>query len=126
MAIVGMGTDIVDIRRIEQALSRSGDSFAKRLLAESEWQQFSIHKQPARFLAKRFAAKEAAAKALGTGIAAGVTFTDFIVTNNAAGKPELSLQGKAAELARAQNIKHQHISISDEKHYAVVTVIFES
>lgn len=126
MAIVGMGTDIVDIRRIEQALSRSGDSFAKRLLAESEWQQFSTHKQPARFLAKRFAAKEAAAKALGTGIAAGVTFSDFIVTNNAAGKPELSLQGKAAELARAQNIKHQHISISDEKHYAVVTVIFES
>lgn len=126
MAIIGMGTDIVDIRRIEQALTRTGESFARRILADSEWQQFLAHKQPARFLAKRFAAKEAAAKALGTGIAAGVTFTDFIVTNNAAGKPQISLQGKAAQLAEAQNIKHQHISISDEKHYAVVTVIFES
>ncbi|MCE2571432.1 holo-ACP synthase [Motilimonas eburnea] len=126
MAIIGMGTDIVDIRRIEQALTRTGDHFAKRLLAQSEWQQFLAHKQPARFLAKRFAAKEAAAKALGTGIAAGVTFTDFVVTNNSAGKPELSLQGKAAELALAQTIRHHHISISDEKHYAVVTVIFES
>lgn len=126
MAIIGMGTDIVDIRRLEKVLARTGEAFAQRVLAESEWQQFEQHKQQARFLAKRFAAKEAGAKALGTGIAQGVSFTDFIVTNNAAGKPILTLQGKALELSVQQGVSNVHISISDEKHYAVVTVIFES
>lgn len=126
MAIIGMGTDIVDIRRLEKVLARTGEAFAQRVLALSEWEQFLKHKQQARFLAKRFAAKEAGAKALGTGIAQGVTFTDFVVTNNAAGKPMLTLQGRALELSVQQGVSNIHISISDEKHYAVVTVIFES
>ncbi|WP_434341414.1 holo-ACP synthase [Motilimonas cestriensis] len=126
MAITGMGTDIVDIRRLEKVLARTGEAFARRILAPNEWLQFQQHKQQARFLAKRFAAKEAGAKALGTGIAQGVTFTDFIVSNNEAGKPLLTLSGKALELSVQQGVSHIHISISDEKHYAVVTVIFES
>ena len=126
MAIIGMGTDIVDIRRLEKVLARTGEAFAQRVLALSEWEQFLKHKQQARFLAKRFAAKEAGAKALGTGIAQGVTFTDFVVTNNAAGKPMLTLQGRALELSVQQGVSNIHISISDEKDYAVVTVIFES
>ena len=126
MAIIGMGTDIFDIRRLEKVLARTGEAFAQRVLALSEWEQFLKHKQQARFLAKRFAAKEAGAKALGTGIAQGVTFTDFVVTNNAAGKPMLTLQGRALELSVQQGVSNIHISISDEKHYAVVTVIFES
>ncbi|MCE0558627.1 holo-ACP synthase [Motilimonas sp. E26] len=126
MAIIGMGTDIVDIRRLEKVLARTGEAFARRILAPNEWLQFQQHKQQARFLAKRFAAKEAGAKALGTGIAQGVTFTDFIVSNNEAGKPLLTLSGKALELSVQQGVSHIHISISDEKHYAVVTVIFES
>ncbi|MCE2597330.1 holo-ACP synthase [Motilimonas cestriensis] len=126
MAIVGMGTDIVDIRRLEKVLARTGVAFAQRILAPNEWLQFQQHKQQARFLAKRFAAKEAGAKALGTGIAQGVTFTDFIVSNNDAGKPLLTLSGKALELSVQQGVANIHISISDEKYYAVVTVIFES
>ncbi|RJG37975.1 holo-ACP synthase [Motilimonas pumila] len=126
MAIIGMGTDIVDIRRIDKLLTRSGDALAKRILAQCEWGLYQVHAHPSRYLAKRFAAKEAAAKALGTGIADGVTFSDFIVSNNGAGKPQLTLAGRAAELALGMGVKHHHISISDEKNYAVVTVILES
>ncbi|MDM7485998.1 MAG: holo-ACP synthase, partial [Vibrio metschnikovii] len=80
----------------------------------------------ARFLAKRFAAKEAAAKALGTGIANGVTFHDFQITNDAQGKPHLTLHGRAQQLAEAMQVTSIHLSLSDERHYAVATVIFES
>ncbi len=68
MAIVGLGTDIVEISRVEEIVERSGERLAKRVLSDREWQQYQQHNQPIRFLAKRFAVKEAAAKALGTGI----------------------------------------------------------
>ncbi|MEZ8193312.1 holo-ACP synthase [Vibrio cortegadensis] len=126
MAIVGLGTDIAEIERVEKALARSGDAFARRILAESEYQTFQQLKQQGRFLAKRFAAKEAASKALGTGIAHGVTFHDFIISNNEHGKPVLTLQNKALEIAQAQQVTSSHLSISDERHYAVATVVFES
>lgn len=126
MAIVGLGTDIAEIERIEKALARSGEAFAARILAASELAQFATLKQQGRFLAKRFAAKEAASKALGTGIAQGVTFHDFVVSNDMSGKPVLELTGKAAELAAQLGISNYHLSISDERHYAVATVVLES
>jgi holo-[acyl-carrier protein] synthase len=126
MAIVGLGTDIAEIERVEKALARSGEPFAKRILTEAEWSRFSEIKQQGRFLAKRFAAKEAASKALGTGIAAGVTFQDFEVTNDEFGKPLLSLSGQAQNIAQQQQVASIHLSISDERHYAVATVILES
>ncbi len=126
MAIVGLGTDIAEIERIEKALNRSGEAFARRILSDKEWLVFSQLKQKGRFLAKRFAAKEAASKALGTGIAKGVTFHDFEVGNDELGKPVLSLTGKAKELADQMSVASTHITISDERHYAVATVIFES
>lgn len=126
MAIVGLGTDIAEIERVEKALARSGEPFAKRILTEAEWSRFSEIKQQGRFLAKRFAAKEAASKALGTGIAAGVTFQDFEVTNDDFGKPLLSLSGQAQHIAQQQQVASIHLSISDERHYAVATVILES
>ncbi|MEL7291260.1 MAG: holo-ACP synthase [Pseudomonadota bacterium] len=126
MAIVGLGTDIAEIERVEKALARSGEPFAKRILTETEWSRFSEIKQQGRFLAKRFAAKEAASKALGTGIAAGVTFQDFEVTNDEFGKPLLSLSGQAQYIAQQQQVASIHLSISDERHYAVATVILES
>ncbi|GLT18177.1 holo-[acyl-carrier-protein] synthase [Vibrio zhanjiangensis] len=126
MAIVGIGTDITEIERIEKAFHRSGDSFARRVLTEQELEKFQTLKQQARFLAKRFAAKEAASKALGTGIAQGVTFHDFTITNDQYGAPYLSLSGKAFEIALAKQVAHIHLSISDERHYAVATVIYES
>ena len=126
MAILGLGTDIAEIERIEKALTRSGEAFAARILAEPEMAVFTQLKQQGRYLAKRFAAKEAASKALGTGIAHGVTFHDFVVSNDENGKPMLVLSNKAREIAERMGVNHTHISISDERHYAVVTVVFES
>ncbi len=125
MSITGLGTDIAEIERLENALARSGDAFAKRILAQSEYQTYLTLKQQGRFLAKRFAAKEAAAKALGTGIAQGVTFQDFIISNDDYGKPLMILTKRAKELADQQGVKHVHLSISDERHYAVATVVME-
>ncbi|PRQ61125.1 holo-ACP synthase [Vibrio sp. V01_P9A10T6] len=126
MAIIGLGTDIAEIERIEKALSRSGDAFAERVLTQDELTVFYSLKKKGRYLAKRFAAKEAASKALGTGIAHGVSFQDFTVTNDANGKPVLTLSGKAKQLAATANVNHIHLTISDERHYAVATVILES
>ncbi|GAL19412.1 holo-[acyl-carrier protein] synthase [Vibrio maritimus] len=126
MAILGLGTDIAEIERVEKALSRTGEAFAQRILTDSEFAQFQSLKQQGRFLAKRFAVKEAASKALGTGIAHGVTFHDFEVTNDEHGKPLLTLNKKAAQIAASMGVVSNHLSISDERHYAVATVIFES
>ncbi|MCG3865558.1 MULTISPECIES: holo-ACP synthase [unclassified Photobacterium] len=125
MAIVGLGTDIAEIERVEKVFARSGDAFALKILSRSELEQFQQLKLKGRFLAKRFAVKEAASKALGTGIACGVSFHDFTVTNDGRGKPLLSLSGKANELARAMGVNHVHLTIADERHYAVATVILE-
>ncbi|OLQ78506.1 holo-ACP synthase [Photobacterium proteolyticum] len=126
MAILGLGTDIADIERVEKVFARSGDAFAERVLSPSELVIFHSLKLKGRYLAKRFAVKEAASKALGTGIACGVTFHDFTVSNDERGKPILTLSGKAAELAEAMGAKHVHLTIADEKKYAVATVILES
>ncbi|MBY7847406.1 holo-ACP synthase [Vibrio fluvialis] len=124
--IVGLGTDIAEIERIEKALARSGRAFAERILTLQELAQFDGVKQQGRYLAKRFAAKEAASKALGTGIAHGVSFQDFAISNDDNGKPLLSLSGKAAELAQRSQVASVHLTISDERHYAVATVILEA
>ena len=126
MAILGLGTDIAEIDRLEKALSRNGHAFAERILADSEYQTYLSLKQQGRFLAKRFAAKEAASKALGTGIAHGVTFKDFVVSNDNHGKPILVLENRAKRLAEERGVNYVHLSISDERHYAVATVLFES
>jgi len=124
--IVGLGTDIAEIERIEKALNRSGDAFAQRILTENEFEVFTNLKQKGRYLAKRFAAKEAASKALGTGIAHGVSFQDFEISNDENGKPVLTLSGKAQQIAQASSVRSVHLTISDERHYAVATVILES
>ncbi len=124
--IIGLGTDIAEIERIEKALNRSGEAFAQRILTQQELETFNSLKQQGRFLAKRFAAKEAASKALGTGIAHGVSFQDFEISNDDNGKPVLTLSGKALQIAQASAVQNLHITISDERHYAVATVILES
>ncbi len=126
MAIIGLGTDIVEIARIEDVIARSGDSLARRILTENEFEQFQQQSKPARFLAKRFAVKEAAAKALGTGIRQGLAFNQFEVSNNELGKPLLRLTGEAEKLALRMQATHFHVSITDERHYAAATVIIES
>ncbi len=126
MAIVGLGTDITDIERVEASLLRSGQLFAERVLTPIELEIFAQLKQQGRYLAKRFCAKEAASKALGTGIACGVSFQDFTITNDELGKPVLTLSGKALQLASQRGVNSIHISISDEKRYAMATVILEA
>ncbi|MBS6032302.1 MULTISPECIES: holo-ACP synthase [Pantoea] len=126
MAILGLGTDIVEIERIAGVIERSGDRLARRVLSEAEWQQYQAHQQPVRFLAKRFAVKEAAAKAFGTGIRGGLAFNQFEVYNDALGKPGLRFFQHADELAQRLGVKSVHVTLADERHYACATVIIES
>ena len=125
MAIVGLGTDIVEISRIEQSLQRS-PRLIERVLTETERAIYLQHKQPVRYFAKRFAAKEAAAKALGTGIGRGISFQHFTVSNDPSGRPQLELTGPAKELADSMQVRSVWLSISDEQAYACATVILES
>lgn len=120
--IYGIGTDIVQVSRIQKSLDRYGELFARRILAESELEDFRRTLQPARFLARRFAAKEALAKAFGTGFSGGLSFRDIAVSHDAAGKPILQLAGRAAELQREMGLGEDFISISDEREYAVAFV----
>ncbi|AGN85237.1 MULTISPECIES: holo-ACP synthase [Enterobacteriaceae] len=126
MAILGLGTDIVEIARIEAVVARSGDRLAKRVLSDNEWALYQAHQQPVRFLAKRFAVKEAAAKALGTGIRNGLAFNQFEVFNDALGKPSLRLWDEALRMAEQMGVRAMHVTLADERHYACATVIIES
>ncbi len=126
MAVVGLGTDIVDISRLEKALEKEPTQLAKRILTTLEFEHFENARFPARFLAKRFAAKEAAVKALGTGIAQGVSFQDIEISHDALGKPLLTLSGKALDVAESMGVKQVLLSLSDEKKYAVATVLMDT
>jgi len=126
MAILGLGTDIVEITRIEAVVERSGDRLAKRILCANEWALYQNHQQPVRFLAKRFAVKEAAAKALGTGIRNGLAFEQFEVVNDPLGKPGLVFHERAAEMALELGVNSVHVTLADERRYACATVIIES
>jgi holo-[acyl-carrier protein] synthase len=120
--IFGIGTDIVRVSRIQKSLDRYGERFARRILARQELDDFQRTLHPARFLARRFAAKEAVVKAYGTGFTQGMTFQDIVVSHDTAGKPLLLLSGRALELQREMGIGEQFISISDEQEYAVAFV----
>ncbi|MBV5264164.1 holo-ACP synthase [Pinisolibacter aquiterrae] len=99
--ILGIGSDLIDIRRIEKSLERFGERFTHRCFTEVEREKSDARASRAASYAKRFAAKEACAKALGTGIAQGVSWTEMGVVNEPSGRPTLALVGRAAErLAR--------------------------
>ena len=120
--IVGIGTDIVQVARISAVLERQSRAFAERVLTENELAIFDSRKQKAHYLAKRFAAKEAASKALGTGIGQ-ISFQDMEVSNNEAGAPQLQLTGKAAEQMQKLGGSQAMVSLSDEKDYVVAFVV---
>lgn len=123
--IFGVGTDIVQVSRMEENLAKHGDRFAERILTESEMKRYSTHVKPAQFLAKRFAAKEAAAKAFGTGFRDGLSLHHIVVINDENGRPSLELSGMAAQLAEQNQINRTHLSLSDEPNYAIAFVILE-
>ncbi len=123
--IFGVGTDIVEIERIRKALERWGERFAERILSGPELARFRNHKQPAAYLAKRFAAKEAFAKALGTGIKAPANWHGVWVTNQPSGKPQLEFSKERQRFLSERRISRTHVSLSDERGVAVATVILE-
>ncbi|OAM52585.1 holo-ACP synthase [Methylovorus sp. MM2] len=123
--IYGIGTDIVEVSRIEDSLARFGDAFAQRILNEQEWLEYGQSNTKARFLAKRFAAKEAFAKALGTGIRSPATFENIGVGHDDLGKPVLDLAAELQAFIDKKGISFQHISISDEKALAAAFVVLE-
>ena len=124
--IYGIGTDIVEVARIEASIAQFGDDFAKRILAMSELSSYEESQTKPRFLAKRFAAKEAFAKALGTGLRAPATFQNIAVGHSELGKPILILTAELQAFLNAKNITQTHISISDEKNLAAAFVVLEA
>ena len=124
--IFGIGTDIVEVARIEASIQQFGDDFAKRILADGELASYLESHIKARFLAKRFAAKEAFSKALGTGLRAPATFQNIAVSHDDLGKPLLVLAPELQALLQSKNITQMHISISDEKNLAAAFVVLET
>jgi holo-[acyl-carrier protein] synthase len=123
--IYGVGTDVVEIARIEQALGRFGERFARRILCESELKRFAAHRQPANYLAKRFAAKEAFTKALGTGIHAPANWHGVWVRNLPSGKPVLEFSEELKQFLSNRGVGGAHVSLTDERGVAMATVILE-
>ena len=128
--IIGMGSDLIDIRRVEKSIERFGERFTHRCFTDIERAKSDRRQNRAASYAKRFAAKEACSKALGTGIANGVFWKDMGVVNLPGGKPTMVLTGGAGEhLAGMLPAGHDaviHITITDEYPYAQAFVVIEA
>jgi holo-[acyl-carrier protein] synthase len=122
--IYGIGTDIIAVARLRRLWERHGDRAMGKILAPQEIVEFSTASDKGRFLAKRFAAKEAFSKALGTGVRPPATLTAIAVVHDGMGKPVLEFGTELNNVIQKQNLK-AHLSISDEADYAVAHVILE-
>lgn len=120
--IHGVGVDLVEIDRIRALLERHGPRLTRRILAPEEIEELGRGQRPASFVAKRFAAKEAVAKALGIGFRNGLRFRDIRVCHDAWGRPGLAYAGRAAEIIAEFGIAESHLSLSDERHHALAFV----
>ncbi|MCW8899443.1 MAG: holo-ACP synthase [Gammaproteobacteria bacterium] len=120
--IFGIGTDIVHVQRMRDSLEKYGDKFARRILTEREFSEFTAKQNKAAFLAKRFAAKEATAKAMGTGFSQGLSLHHIGVKNDESGKPSLEFLDVAAKFLQDNKIQQMHLSLADEHDYAVAFV----
>jgi holo-[acyl-carrier protein] synthase len=128
--IIGVGSDLMDIRRIQASLDRFGDRFTHRVFTEVERRRAARRSDPAATFAKRFAAKEACAKALGTGLSQGVYWRDMGVVNLPSGQPTVALTGGAAgrllALTPPGMAARVHLSITDDHPYAQAFVVIEA
>lgn len=122
--IRGIGTDMVLVSRIEAVLGRQGERFARRILTEAEWQRYAVHGQPARFLAKRFAAKEAILKALGTGLGQGMSWHCIQIDRDPLGAPQVVLSGAALARLEAGGGGAMLLSLSDEREQALAFAVW--
>jgi holo-[acyl-carrier protein] synthase len=123
--IVGIGTDVVSIERIAGVLERHGERFVNRVLTPEERARFQRTKAKAGHLAKRWAAKEAFAKAIGTGIHAPFTWHSISVSRNPQGAPGIVPNAAMASYLRERGVRHAHVSLSDDAGVAVAFVVLE-
>ncbi|MBM3790648.1 MAG: holo-ACP synthase [Acidobacteria bacterium] len=123
--IIGVGVDIVDIRRMRRALERQDERFVRRLFTPAEAEFCRRHHDPVPYFAVRFAAKEALFKALGTGWSGGVSWLEVEVTREEQQAPSMTLTGKAEELSRSLGARTVHVSLSHSDESAVAIVILE-
>lgn len=123
--IVGIGTDLVEVPRIAAALARHGDRFRTRVLVAEERRTFVDPDAEARWFAKRYAAKEAVAKAFGTGIGGRLSFQDIVIGREPSGRPVLSFRGAGAALAATHGVSRAHLTLSDERQFALAFVVLE-
>ncbi|KAB2318157.1 holo-ACP synthase [Betaproteobacteria bacterium SCN1] len=124
--IHGIGTDLLDAGRVRDGLARFGDRYADRLLAPAEQAGYRASADPARFLAKSFAAKEAFAKAAGTGLRAPVTLANIAVLRDGQGKPHFACAPELTDWLRTRGIAAHHVSLSDEGDFILAFVILET
>jgi len=123
MALLGIGVDIVEIERFASAMERSGQAFLDRLFRPEEQAYCSPQREPARCYAARFAAKEAVAKALGTGIGSLLAWCDIEICRMESGAPVVTLHGTGAETARCLGVSAILLSLSHSEHYAVANAV---
>ena len=122
--VVAIGVDLVHIPRFTKAILRYGERLARRVLSANEFKEYlALAIKQDHFLAKRFAAREACAKALGTGMSSGVSWQDFEVCHNKQGTPMLRLHARARNLANHIGAINTHLSLSDEGEYAMAFVV---
>lgn len=121
--IIGIGTDIASIGRFQENIDKHGNRFVDKILSESEKPSYEQSNQKAQFLASRFAAKEALAKALGTGFRDGLIMPDIAILSNLIGRPYFQLSGKADVIAHMLGVKELHLSLTHEKDFALAFVV---
>jgi holo-[acyl-carrier protein] synthase len=125
VAVRGIGVDVVQVERMKEALARFRERMERRLFTEGELAYCHSFSDPLPHLAARFAAKEAASKALGTGMSQGVGWKDFEVIQPGGRQPCLVLHGRARELFQAQGCTATHVSLTHDGGVAIATVVFE-
>jgi len=124
--IFGIGADVVEVSRVAKLLERYGERFARRVLTPNEWEGFRVSPNREVFLASRFAAKEAYAKAFGTGLRAPVLLTSIGVTHDASGRPLLQLGPELQALSDDRGVSGQHITLTHERSIACAVVVLET
>lgn len=124
--IFGIGTDIVEMSRMESTWKRFGEHFAERILMPEEMQLFRKTKQPARFLAMRFAGKEATVKAMGTGFAHGVWLRDVGITSNEWGRPLIIWSERGRKVCQELGIGSGHVSLTDDAGLVLAFAVVET
>jgi holo-[acyl-carrier protein] synthase len=124
--VLGLGTDLIETRRVQESIDRFGERFLERIFTAGEIAYCQRKKKnAAESFAARFAAKEAGAKALGTGISRGVSWKEFEVRRAASGQPSLHLSGRAAELAESLGIRKVQLSLTHSRELAIAVVVVE-